>query len=55
MEFDLQELKSEWNLDPAYHQVNHGSFGAVPIVVQQVQSQWRERIQRNPVKFLLEN
>jgi len=51
MEFDLQELKSEWNLDPAYHQVNHGSFGAVPIAVQQVQSQWRERIQRNPVKF----
>lgn len=51
MEFDLQELKSEWNLDSAFHHVNHGSFGAVPLVVQRVQSQWRERIQNNPVKF----
>ncbi len=51
MEFDLQELKSEWNLDPDYHHVNHGSFGAVPIVVQKVQQQWRDRIQKNPMKF----
>ena len=51
MEFDLQELKSEWNLDPGYHHVNHGSFGAVPSVVQREQSQWRDRIQQNPVRF----
>jgi len=51
MEFDLQELTSEWGLDPEFHHVNHGSFGAVPLCVQEVQSQWRERIQRNPVKF----
>jgi isopenicillin-N epimerase len=51
MEFDLQEMKHEWALDPEFHHVNHGSFGAVPLCVQEVQSQWRERIQRNPVKF----
>ncbi|MFM7500050.1 MAG: aminotransferase class V-fold PLP-dependent enzyme [Actinomycetota bacterium] len=51
MEFDLQELKSHWSLDPAYHHVNHGSFGAVPISVQKVQQEWRDRIQKNPVKF----
>lgn len=51
MDFDLQELKSEWSLDPTFHHVNHGSFGAVPISVQNFQSQWRERIQRNPVRF----
>ena len=51
MEFDLQDLKSEWNLDPTYHHVNHGSFGAVPLSVQKVQQQWRDRIQKNPVKF----
>lgn len=51
MEFDLQELKSHWSLDPTYHHVNHGSFGAVPISVQKVQQEWRDRIQKNPVKF----
>ena len=51
MEFDLQELRSEWSLDFNYHHVNHGSFGAVPLCVQQEQNMWRERIQQNPVKF----
>lgn len=51
MRFDLEELKSEWNLDPEYHHVNHGSFGAVPLCVQEEQSKWRMRLQRNPVKF----
>jgi len=51
MEFDLQEFKSQWNLDQTYHHVNHGSFGSVPIVVQKIQQQWRDRIQKNPVKF----
>jgi isopenicillin-N epimerase len=51
MEFDLQEFKSQWNLDQTYHHVNHGSFGSVPIGVQKVQQQWQDRIQNNPVKF----
>lgn len=51
MNFDLEELRSEWSLDPSYHHVNHGSFGAVPILVQAVQNEWRARIQQNPVKF----
>lgn len=51
MEFDLQEMRSEWSLDFKYHHINHGSYGAVPICVQEEKSKWQERIQRNPVKF----
>lgn len=51
MEFDLQELKSAWNLDPTVHHVNHGSYGAVPIVVQQEQRRWQDLVQQNPVAF----
>jgi isopenicillin-N epimerase len=51
MEFDLQGLKSAWNLDPAVRHVNHGSYGAVPTVVQQEQRRWQDLVQRNPVAF----
>jgi len=51
MIFDLQELKSEWSLDPNFHHLNHGSFGAVPIKVQHEQQRWHEIVQRNPVQF----
>ena len=51
MQFDLQELRSEWTLDPNYHHVNHGSFGAVPRKVQEEQLRWYERVQKNPVQF----
>lgn len=51
MEFDLQEYKSAWNLDQDVHHCNHGSFGAVPIVVQEAQKKIQDRVQSNPVKF----
>lgn len=51
MEFDLQEVKSAWNLDPNFRHLNHGSFGAVPIEVQRVQKQWQDEVQHNPVAF----
>lgn len=51
MEFDLQELKSAWNLDPTVHYLNHGSYGAVPIVVQQEQRRWQDLVQQNPMAF----
>lgn len=51
MEFDLQELKSAWNLDPDFLHLNHGSFGAVPVEVQQVQRRWQDLVQQNPVAF----
>jgi len=51
MEFDLQEYKSAWNLDQDVRHCNHGSFGAVPIVVQEAQKKIQDRVQSNPVKF----
>jgi isopenicillin-N epimerase len=51
MIFDLEELKSEWSLDPKYHHLNHGSFGAVPKKVQLEQQRWHSIIQSNPVQF----
>ena len=51
MKFDLEELKSEWSLDPEFHHLNHGSFGAVPKKVQFEQQKWYQIIQKNPVQF----
>jgi isopenicillin-N epimerase len=51
MEFDLQEYKSAWKLDESVHHCNHGSFGAVPTVVQEAQRAIQDRVQLNPVRF----
>lgn len=37
-----------WSLDPAHRHLNHGSFGAVPLVAQQEQSRLREEMDRSP-------
>lgn len=41
-----------WILDPEITFLNHGSFGAVPRVVLDSQSRWRERIERRPIEML---
>lgn len=51
MEFDLSEYKSAWKLDPDFHHLNHGSFGAIPLVVREAQAQWSNHVQDNPVRF----
>ena len=51
MEFDLQEYKSAWKLDDTVHHCNHGSFGAVPTVVQEAQRAIQDRVQLNTVRF----
>ncbi len=38
-----------WSLDPALRHLNHGSFGAVPLVAQTRQNQLREEMDRSPV------
>lgn len=43
-----------WSLSPGIHHLNHGSFAAVPIEVQQRQTEWRSRWEASTTAFILE-
>lgn len=42
-----------WNLDPDVTHLNHGSFGATPVEVLDLQAELRSRMESNPVGFML--
>ena len=47
-------LRSLWSLDPGIHFLNHGSFGAAPRHVLAAQARWREAMEREPVRFMVD-
>jgi isopenicillin-N epimerase len=48
------EHARHWLLDPAVDFLNHGSFGATPRLVLEAQAAWRDAMEREPVRFMVE-
>ena len=44
-------IRGEWGLDPDFLTVNHGSYGATPLVVRAEQDRWRKRMEAQPTRF----
>jgi isopenicillin-N epimerase len=44
-------IRHEWGLDPDFLTVNHGSYGATPLVVRAEQDRWRKRMEAQPTWF----
>ncbi len=45
-------VRDEWQLDWTKLTVNHGAFGATPIVVLDTQSAWRDKMEAQPSIFM---
>jgi isopenicillin-N epimerase len=46
------DVRRHWLLEPETTFLNHGSFGACPIPVLEAQTRLRERLERQPLRFL---
>lgn len=46
-------IRANWTLDPSVTFLNHGSFGACPRPVLDAQDRWRERLEAEPVRFMV--
>jgi isopenicillin-N epimerase len=50
---DGSQFAHHWGLEPETCFLNHGSFGACPRVVLAAQTKLRERLEREPVRFMV--
>jgi isopenicillin-N epimerase len=48
---ELAQLRTSWSLDQTRAHLNHGSYGAVPIVVDAAAAELRARLNANPMEF----
>jgi isopenicillin-N epimerase len=46
-------MKQHWQLDPSITFLNHGSFGATPRAILERQSEYRARMEAEPVRFMV--
>ena len=47
-------MREHWTLDPGIHFLNHGSYGATPRYVLAAQARWRSAMEREPVRFMVD-
>lgn len=47
-------LLQHWTLEPGMRFLNHGSFGATPRELLEVQARWRARMEAQPVRFFID-
>ncbi|WP_019501026.1 aminotransferase class V-fold PLP-dependent enzyme [Pseudanabaena sp. PCC 6802] len=47
-----KSIRSQWLLEDNCVFLNHGSFGATPKVVLEAQTQWQQRLEKQPVRFM---
>ncbi|MGB3560907.1 MAG: aminotransferase class V-fold PLP-dependent enzyme [Geitlerinemataceae cyanobacterium] len=51
--FSTSNWRQFWSLDSSVTFLNHGSFGACPIPVLEAQQQFRQQLERQPVRFFV--
>jgi isopenicillin-N epimerase len=47
------DFAAHWTLDPSVTYLNHGAFGACPRVVLEEHAEWSARLEREPVRFFV--
>jgi len=50
--YQANTRRSHWQLNPDIEYLNHGSFGATPTVVLDMQRTLRDELERDPIEFL---